>query len=85
MPHGRIDNLDQPVVAITRLKHPVDYDAPDSKPVWLAVALLVPSNANDTHLKLLSVLAGRFQDEVFVESLKQCETPESVIALFEGR
>lgn len=85
VPHGRIENLSQPVIALTRLKHPIDYDAPDDRPVWLAVSLLVPADANDTHLKLLSKLAGCFQDEAFIESLKASTTAESVVALFDER
>lgn len=85
VPHGRIKNLEQPVIALARLDNPIDYDAPDSLPVWLAVGLLVPVDADDTHLKLLSIVAGCFQDQEFVEALKQCETPEAVIALFDSR
>ena len=84
VPHGRIEQLEEPLIALARLKHPVDYDAPDNRPVWLAVGLLVPAEANDTHLKLLSVLATCFQDESFVASLKACETPEAVIGLFDA-
>lgn len=84
VPHGRIENLRQPVIALARLNDPIDYDAPDSVPVWLAVGLLVPAEANDTHLKLLSIVAGCFQDQEFVEALKECETPEAVIALFDN-
>lgn len=84
VPHGRIESLEQPVISIIRLKQPIDYDAPDGRPVWLVVGLLVPAEANETHLKLLSMLAGCFQDSKFVEALKNCQTPDQVSELFEG-
>ncbi|MGB5709007.1 MAG: PTS sugar transporter subunit IIA [Arenicellales bacterium] len=84
VPHGRIDNLEQPVISIIRLNQPIDYDAPDGQPVWLAVGLLVPAEANEAHLKLLSTLASCFQDTKFVDTLKNCQTPDQVSQLFEG-
>ncbi len=84
VPHGRIENLGQPVISVVRLRHPIDYDAPDDEPVWLAVGLLVPAEANETHLRLLSLLVTRFQDDNFVESMKQCHSREQVAALFDS-
>ena len=83
VPHGRIENLTQPIISIIRLKQPIDYDAPDDKPVWLAVGLLVPTDANETHLNLLSTLARCFQDSKFIEALKTCSTPHQISQLFD--
>ena len=85
VPHGRIDNLQEPVITVVKLNSPIDYDAPDDQPVWLAVGLLVPVEANETHLKLLSLLVTRFQDESFIDSMKQCCSREQVAALFDGQ
>ena len=85
VPHGRIDNLMEPVITVVRLDSPIDYDAPDDQPVWLAVGLLVPVEANETHLKLLSLLVTRFQDDSFIDSMKQCRSTDQVAALLDGR
>ena len=85
VPHGRIDNLEEPVISVIKLSSPIDYDAPDDQPVWLAVGLLVPVEANETHLKLLSLLVTRFQDESFIDSMKQCRSREQVAALLDGQ
>ena len=82
VPHGRIENLENPVISVIRLRTPIDYDAPDDEPVWLAVGLLVPENANETHLKLLSLLVTRFQDNDFVDSMKCCDSRDQVAKLF---
>ena len=82
VPHGRIENLGQPVISVIRLRNPIDYDSPDGQPVWLAVGLLVPEQANETHLKLLSLLVTRFQDPEFVNSMKCCQSRDHVAALF---
>ena len=82
VPHGRIENLPEPVVSLIRLKHPIDYDAPDERPVWLVVGLLVPSEANDTHLQLLANLAAKFQEQQFIETLRVSESADQVVQLF---
>lgn len=83
VPHGRIRNLDRPIISVVRLCDPIDYDAPDGEPVWLAVGLLVPVEANDIHLQLFSLLVTRFRDRHFVESMKRCRSREQVAALFD--
>ena len=70
LPHGRIEGLAEPVMAVARLRHPINYDAPDGVPVWLAVCLLVPAEANETHLRLLAMLAAGFSTPGFPERLK---------------
>ena len=43
--------------------------APDGRPVNLLFVLLVPEQANETHLQLLSELAQMFSDRTFREEL----------------
>ena len=83
VPHGRIANLKEPVVSLVRLKHPIDYEAPDDRPVWLIVGLLVPGEANSTHLQLLANLATRFQDQHFIDALRSSDNAEEVMQLFD--
>ncbi len=82
LPHGRIEGLTEPVISIARLKQPVDYDASDGLPVWLAVCLLVPVNAHNVHLNLLALLAGKFNDEQFTDDLRQTRTAEALYHCF---
>ncbi|MDP1983094.1 MAG: PTS sugar transporter subunit IIA, partial [Sulfuritalea sp.] len=49
IPHGRIKGLKTPVGAFARLEAPVQFDAPDGKPVGLVFVLLVPEAANEHH------------------------------------
>ncbi|MDG2089219.1 MAG: PTS sugar transporter subunit IIA [Arenicellaceae bacterium] len=62
IPHGRIEGLLEPRIAIVRLAEPVDYGARDNKPIRMAFALLVPKDATDEHLKILGLLAERLSD-----------------------
>jgi PTS system nitrogen regulatory IIA component len=62
IPHGRMRGLKQAVAAVVRLARPIDFDAPDGRPVRLLVALLVPEHATQEHLEILSQLAQMLSD-----------------------
>ena len=51
-----------------RLKSPIPFDAPDGKPVAQVFVLLVPEQATEQHLQLLSELAQMFSENRFRES-----------------
>jgi PTS system nitrogen regulatory IIA component len=65
IPHGRIKGLKHALGAFVRLAKPLPFDAPDGQPVSLVFFLLVPQNANQEHLELLSELAEMLSDEDF--------------------
>lgn len=69
IPHGRIKGLKDAVGAFMRLASPVAFDAPDGKPVNLVFFLLVPEQANERHLQILSELAQLFSDRELRERL----------------
>ena len=62
IPHGRIKGLKDPVGAFLRLKTAVAFDAPDGRAVNLIFVLLVPEQATEQHLQILSELAQMFSD-----------------------
>jgi PTS system nitrogen regulatory IIA component len=75
IPHGRIKGLKDPVGALVRLKTPVAFDAPDGKPVTLVFVLLVPEQATEQHLQILSELAQMFSDRDLREQLASADDP----------
>lgn len=84
IPHGRIKGLKQAAGAFIRLANPVPFDSPDGRPVSLLFVLLVPEQATEQHLQILSELAQRFSDKAFRESLAAAADPALVIALFQS-
>jgi PTS system nitrogen regulatory IIA component len=69
IPHGRIKGLKDAIGAFLRLSNPVPFDAPDGKPVHVVFVLLVPEQATEHHLQILSELAQMFSDREMRESL----------------
>jgi PTS system nitrogen regulatory IIA component len=80
IPHGRIKGLKEAVAAFIRVAEPVPFDAPDGQPVALMIFLLVPEQASQQHLDLLSELAQMLSDRAFRQSLLESPTPEGVHA-----
>ncbi len=69
IPHGRIKGLKEAVAALVRLSEPVAFDAPDGKSVSLLVFLLVPEQATQQHLEILSELAEMLSDRAMRDTL----------------
>ena len=84
IPHGRIKGLKQARGAFVRLRQPVAFDAPDGKPVSQVFVLLVPEQATDLHLQLLSELAQMFSERSFRDKLAVAANATDLLALFEA-
>jgi len=83
IPHGRIKGLKQAAGAFLRLTTPVPFDSPDGRPVNLLFVLLVPEQATEQHLQILSELAQRFADRSFREALQTAPDAAAVVTLFQ--
>ncbi len=81
IPHGRIKGLKEAVAALIRLEEPVPFDAPDGRPVQLLIFLLVPEQATQQHLDILSELAQMLSDRTFREGLLSAGDPKAVHAM----
>ena len=82
IPHGRIKGLKDARGAFLRLATPVPFDSPDSKPVSLLFVLLVPEQATEQHLQILSELAQRFSDRSFRDAISAAADAAAAQALF---
>ena len=81
MPHGRHAGVLAATGAFVRLKEPIEFDAPDNKPVSLVFVLAVPENECGQHLGVLSHLAERFADKTVREALIAAPDAQTARAL----
>jgi PTS system nitrogen regulatory IIA component len=82
IPHGRIKGLAQATGAFVRLHAPIPFDAPDGRPVGQVFVLLVPEQATEAHLQLLSELAQMFSERTFRDRLGAAGDPAELAQLF---
>ncbi len=85
LPHARMAQVDQATGAFIKLNQGIDFDAIDGEPVDLAFAMLVPQEATDEHLQLLSTLARMFSDASFCTKLRSAETDHELFQLIRQR
>ena len=78
IPHGRIKGLKDAQAAVVRTENPIPFDAPDGEPVKLLIFLLVPENANEEHLEILSELAELLSDETVRQALMSQADPAQI-------
>ncbi len=78
IPHGRIKGLKDAVAAVLRLSEPVAFDAPDGKPVSLLLILLVPEQATQQHLEILSEVAEMLSDRAMRDRLLTEADPKAL-------
>jgi nitrogen PTS system EIIA component len=69
VPHGRIKGLKHAIAAVVQLQTPIAFDSADGLPVSLLIFLLVPENATEEHLEILSEVAELLSDEGIRQTL----------------
>ena len=60
IPHAKIPNLKNPMVAVTRFEEGIEWDAIDGEPVKVAIALIMPDGDEaNTHLQVIAQLSRK--------------------------
>lgn len=78
IPHCRFDTQGRTLCACLTLETPIDFDAVDSQPVDLIFAMLVPEDAEESHLQTLAVLAEALQEPGFTQRLRSCTSDKEL-------
>ena len=84
--HARLTGLEQPFVGVAFPAEPIDWQAPDAKPVRLIVILLTPEDDARLHLELLASVARALRDPATIDAaLKATSWTEFLAALNAGQ
>jgi PTS system nitrogen regulatory IIA component len=78
IPHARSPHCKGPIAGFMRLKDAIDFDAIDGEPVDLVFVLLVPEEADDTHLSLLAEVASIMNQSSVRQQLRQASTQQAL-------
>lgn len=74
IPHGKISDLNDIIVAFGRNEEGIAYDSLDGKPVHLFFLLLAPENSAGLHLKILAKISKMLKDSNFREKLLKAKS-----------
>jgi len=69
IPHGKLPQLSQMLLAFGRSIKGVDFDSMDGKASHLFFLLLAPTNASGLHLKALAKISRMLMSQTFRDSL----------------
>ena len=84
VPHARLENLERTMGFFFRLKEPVNFEAPDNQPVDLVFTIIIPEQATEEHLIILSSLAGIFSRTEICEAIRNAASRDEIAQIIQS-
>jgi PTS system nitrogen regulatory IIA component len=78
IPHARLREIEKPFGLLARLRHPIDFDAIDVKPVDLIFLLLLPVAPHGEQLNALASVARLLRRTETVRELRRAGSGEEL-------
>jgi PTS system fructose-specific IIC component len=85
IPHARTSGVTQSSVAVARTTDKTIIFDEDEGPAEVLFMILVPNDAGDEHITILSSLARRLMDEDFTKALRSTNDPAELVGLLENQ
>ena len=84
VPHARLEHLDKTLGCFFRLKEAVNFEAPDNQPVDLVFTIIIPDQATEEHLLILSSLASIFSRAEICDAIRHAGSKEEIAEIIES-
>ncbi len=84
VPHARLADLDKTAACFFRLKEAVNFEAPDNRPVDLVFTIIIPDEATEEHLLILSSLARIFSREEVCEAIRNAASKDEIAQIIQS-
>jgi len=87
LPHGRLENITNPIGAFIHLEKAIDFEANDNQPVDLFFVLLVPQTTEketQQYLEILAEVAEKFRIKEFRQQLRTAKDIKLIYKLITG-
>ncbi len=78
LPHGRMENCQQPIAVLLHLAEGINFAAPDEEAVDLIFCLLVPTDYNFQQLGGLNTIVEIFQNKVLRAQMRNAHNGEAL-------
>ena len=85
IPHARTSGVSQSSVAVARSTNKNVIFDEDEGAAEVLFMILVPNEAGDEHITILSSLARRLMDDEFTKALRTTNDPAELVGLLENR
>lgn len=70
IPHSKCDTVKKPGVFLIKFANPIEWNSLDGELIRVAIALTIPNNGGENHLRILSKIARKMIHEEFRTALK---------------
>jgi len=84
VPHARLNNLDQTLCCFFRLKQSVNFESPDNLPVDMVFTIIIPEEATEEHLVILSSLASIFTRTEVCDAVRNAGSKEELAQIIQS-
>ncbi|MCP4389728.1 MAG: PTS transporter subunit EIIA [Gammaproteobacteria bacterium] len=84
VPHARLNDLDKTRACFFRLKEAVNFEAPDNLPVDLVFTIIIPQEATEEHLLILSSLARIFSREEICDAIRNAASKDEIAQIIQS-
>lgn len=84
VPHARLNDLDKTMACFFRLKQAVNFEAPDNQPVDLVFTIIIPEEATEEHLLILSSLARIFSREEVCDAIRNATNKDEIAQIIQS-
>lgn len=81
IPHGRIKSLNKATLLVITCKDAIEFDSIDKQKVDILVALLVPEENAQEHLKILAAVAKRLDNKNITRQLRHANSAGEIYAI----
>ena len=81
IPHARIENLKEPVIAFGLSPVGIDWDAPDGRPVSYIFLLATPQGMDDVHVQILATIARNMSNQECENKLRNASEIKQMEAI----
>lgn len=82
IPHAKIREVSQFVLALGRKPEGIDYDSLDGVPVKIIIMIAAPEGEQNKYLRVLAKVTQVLRDDAARAKILAAETPEEIIRLF---
>jgi PTS system nitrogen regulatory IIA component len=81
IPHARFPEIDKTFGMLFRLRHPIDFDALDGKPIDVVFLLLLPESAKGEELSALACVARKLRSPAVTAALRNARDAAEIFRL----
>ncbi|CAM3675489.1 PTS IIA-like nitrogen regulatory protein PtsN [Rheinheimera salexigens] len=81
IPHGKLSNVEKPILVFVVSKEAIAFDANDNQPVDIFCAILLPEDQCQAHLSTLSSIAKLLSQKELTKKIRNAETNQQLYQL----